>query len=299
MLCRDPYVKGKHAYPCGRCFPCLHKRKRVWTHRIMLESLLHKDNCFITLTYADEHLPKGGSLAPSEIQQWLKRFRFAIAPLRIRYYVIGEYGDATQRPHYHAAIFGYPKCRFGVSRYSRERKDCCDVCDTVRDTWGRGNVYVGSLETQSAQYVAGYVTKKMTRKDDARLKGRYPEFARMSLRPGIGADAMHDVASVFLQFNLEDLQGDVPSALRHGNRLMPLGRYLRRKLRLYAGMGEKAPEQELPPDVQAVYDAAVKATEHFPWARNTVYKNALIDAGSQRVENMKSRLGLSKSRRYM
>lgn len=265
----------------------------------MLESLMHGDNCFVTLTYDDEHLPKGGSLAPSEVQQWLKRFRSALEPRKIRYYLVGEYGDTTQRPHYHVAVFGYPKCLYGLSRYSRERKDCCPNCDTVRDTWGRGNVYVGSLETQSAQYVAGYVTKKMTRKDDPRLKGRYPEFARMSLRPGIGADAMHEVASVFMQFNLEDLQGDVPSSLRHGSRLLPLGRYLRRKLRVYSGMAPSAPEQRLTPEVQAVWDAAVKATEHFPQARDTVYKNALIDAGNQRVENMRARLGLSPKRKML
>ena len=42
--------------------------------------------------------------------------------------------------------------------------------------------------------------QKMTAKDDPRLSGRPPEFCRMSLKPGIGADAMWDVASDFRRF---------------------------------------------------------------------------------------------------
>lgn len=126
----------------------------------------------------------------------------------------------------------------------------------------------------------------MTKKDDPRLQGRYPEFCRMSLRPGIGADAMHDVASVLLQFNLVDLQGDVPSSLRHGSRLLPLGRYLRRKLRTMVGKDEKAPEI-INEEMQALFEG----TRCLPTsdARNQAFKNALFDAGTQKVLNQESR----------
>lgn len=67
----------------------------------------------------------------------------------------------------------------------------------------------------------------------------------MSLRPGIGAHAMHDVASSLLQFNLEKSQGDVPSTLRHGSRTLPLGRYLRKTLRSLIGKEKNAPQSEL------------------------------------------------------
>lgn len=82
----------------------------------------------------------------------------------------------------------------------------------------------------------------MTRNDDPRLNGRSPEFARMSRRPGIGVFAMDDVADVLLRFNLVSPQGDVPSSLRHGSREMPLGRFLRGKLRERVGLDAKAPE---------------------------------------------------------
>lgn len=95
---------------------------------------------------------------------------------------------------------------------------------------------VASLSYKSAAYVASYTVKKMTSRSDVRLKGRHPEFARMSLRPGIGASAMHDVASVILQYNLENRE--VPQFLNHGGRAFPLGRYLRKNLRRFVGQDE-------------------------------------------------------------
>lgn len=243
MKCRSPFVRGMQVFPCGQCIPCRINRRRMWTHRIMLEALKHEHSSFVTLTY--EVPPEGDTLVPKDLQDWLKRLRKEIEPQRIRYYAVGEYGDNTQRPHYHIALFGYEPCRLGQSTYTRFRKNCCPQCDRIRDTWGNGLVYVGSLEVSSAQYIAGYVTKKMTSKSDPRLNGRYPEFARMSLKPGIGADAVWDIVSTLRQFDLDRTQVDVPSTLRHGKKLLPLGRYLRRKIRIALGRSPNAPEEAL------------------------------------------------------
>lgn len=284
MRCKKPYVaRGGMIYGCGQCLPCRLNRRRIWTHRIMLEAAQYEDNSFLTLTYDDEHLPPDGSLQPKDAQDWLKRFRKAIEPFRVRYYLVGEYGDASNRPHYHLALFGYPACNFGNSRYSH-RDNCCPVCDLVRDTWAKGHVFVGKLETSSAQYIAGYVTKKMTAKDDPRLKGRYPEFARMSLRPGIGADAMHEVASTLMEFNLESAQSDVPSALRHGTRELPLGRYLRRKLRLMVGKDEKISQEaftEMGKEMLSVLEASKSSPEGLSAKQIVLQKNK---GSVQRIE---------------
>lgn len=148
---------------------------------------------------------------------------------------------------------------------------------------------MGTLTPESAQYIAGYVTKKMTSKDDIRLLGRYPEFSRMSLRPGIGADALHEVADVLMKFNLVDVEGDVPSSLRHGARLMPLGRYLRRKLRLLVGHDEAAPEKTL-----KEMEEALRPLFDLAYETSRAKKSVLLEEGAQKVLSMETRAKIFK-----
>lgn len=266
----------------------------------MLEANLWSDNAFVTLTYDEDKMPRledgRGVLLIEEHQNFMKRLRKGFSEIsggkKIRFYGVGEYGDNSWRPHFHYALFNFPNCRFGHSTYSRVIKDCCVVCDLVRDTWGRGNILVAELNTNTAQYVCGYVTKKMTAKDDPRLKGLPPEFARMSLRPGIGGDAMHDVASTLMQFNLDDKQGDVPSTLRHGKRILPLGRYLQKRLRRFVGRDEKAPQEVLDK-----LKADLQPLRTFAFNASLPLKGEIIKAADQAVVNMEKRAEIFKSRK--
>lgn len=189
-------------------------------------------------------LPKKNSatLSPPHLRDFLKRLRARVQPTRLRYFAVGEYGDRSDRPHYHMALFGLSGCSFGTTRLRKLQtsKSCCPSCDLVQSCWSHGSIFIGELNSVTAGYISGYVVKKMTSTDDLRLDGRHPEFARMSLRPGIGADMMDEVASVLLQYD-EDLQ-DVPTALRHGSSMMPLGRYLCQQLRKRMGRDPKSPQ---------------------------------------------------------
>lgn len=269
----------------------------------MLETHQWSDNAFVTLTYSDENLPmsatKKPSLYPKHVQDWLKRLRKEIEPIKVRYYAVGEYGDESHRPHYHAAMFNLPTCSRGNTRAGTRRapsgwQGCCPACELVGKTWGHGNVYLGVLEAHSAQYICGYVTKKMTKPDDARLEGRYPEFARMSLRPAIGLSAMHDVASEFMRFNLDSSQADVPSGLRHGKKVWPLGRYLTGRLREMTGKEKQAPEatiQKIQEAVQPVRQAAFDASQSF--------SEALAEANKGSVASVKARAKIQRQRKTL
>lgn len=237
MLCKNPYVQGILPYGCGQCLPCRINRRRLWTSRLLLEQAKHSDSSFVTLTYSEKKLPKGATLVPKHTQDWLKKLRRKTDG-GIRFYLVGEYGDASERPHYHVALFGYPACAWYPNEDAesiRQRNKCvCIPCSTIRSTWGNGLTDCGSLTKDSAQYVAGYVTKKMTSKDDIRLSGRHPEFARMSNRPGIGALAVAEISEVLQsQFGVNSLVNnrDVPVSLNLGKSGLPLGRYLRSKIR--------------------------------------------------------------------
>jgi len=158
--------------------------------------------------------------------------------LKIRFYAVGEYGDGSERPHYHVVIFNWYGCkRLRTKRVVGTNKpdpeNCCDNCRLVSRTWGMGNIELGELNPASAAYIAEYTVKKMTKASDKRLDGRFPEFARMSRQNGgIGSDAMWDVASTMLRVNLDN----VPFVVQHGMKKLPLGRYLRRKLHDRAGV---------------------------------------------------------------
>jgi hypothetical protein len=211
----------------------------------MLESLCHGDNAFVTLTYNDENYPHDHSVDPRELQLYLKRLRKRF-PRPLRYFAVGEYGDHTMRPHYHLALFGYPTCIYGQTTISKSgNPTCCSNCGQLYDAWGKGSIQNARLEPESCQYICGYVVKKMTRDTDIRLEGRLPEFARMSLKPGIGHDMMHDLAHKLMDLNLDEKLLDVPTTLAHGTSEYPLGRYLRKKLRKMIGRDEKTPEKSL------------------------------------------------------
>lgn len=235
-MCKKPFRQGVAEFGCGQCMPCRVNRRRLWCSRIMLETTLHAASYFVTLTYSPEYLPDDKSVSIRHCQLFLKRLRRLVEPLRFRYYIVGEYGERSLRPHYHAVFFGLPL------EDHKNGKPCeCYVCRS----WTDGYVYIGSVTAESASYVAGYCTKKLTKAGDARLQGRHPEFARMSLRPwvkgepgGIGGGAVKalvDAATTDSGSRYLIENGDVFESYTIGKKRWPLGRYLRRCVR--AGLG--------------------------------------------------------------
>jgi len=231
----------------------------------LLELQSHEFASFWTLTYDENQYPASGSLSPRDTTLFLKRLREKLLPRKIRYYLIGEYGDDTFRPHYHAALYG-------VSELETQ---------TVSTCWGKGFVHSGELNQDTAQYLTGYVTKKMTKNDDHRLNGRHPEFARMSRCPGLGALAvpvLADALSSKAGSRSIAVSGDVPTALRHGRSNLPLGRYLRRKLREELGF-DTVGGQEKPKILNALKVQALCAAE----GSTTRYLQKKVDAEKQKI----------------
>jgi hypothetical protein len=269
----------------------------------MLETAQHTENAFVTLTYSDENLPADGSLQPSDLQKWLKRLRKRIDPTRVRYYAVGEYGDTSWRPHYHVGLFGFPSCAHGQTR-RRPRwteKDCCPNCRIIAETWANdkgqiGRIDLAKLETGSANYLAGYVTKKMTKPDDPRLEGRYPEFSRMSLKPGIGGDAIPEVADVVMRWTPEGQE--VPMALRHGSVIMPLGKYLVRKLREQSGR-DPGPTELTVAQAQAKLHHLSEIANQAPGLKKEVFKSLIQEEFASKVKAKEHKHRLFKRGRHL
>lgn len=163
--------------PCGKCTECLLERARDWSIRCTHEAKMHAQNAFITLTYAPEHLPSDNKLKYLDFQLFMKRLRKHYNQ-EISFFMCGEYGDETQRPHYHACLFGID---FEDKKKERQNDhgDTIWSSETLTQIWGLGHTELGSVTQKSAGYVARYVLKKQN-----------PEapqgFQKMSLKKAIG-----------------------------------------------------------------------------------------------------------------
>lgn len=158
--CLNPYNPPDQPgvyFGCGHCLPCKIKRRSVWSIRMLHEMSTSRDTCFVTLTYDDRHLVRSpslithaGTLMKHHLQAFFKRLRRRMLrdglDCRVKYYACGEYGDVTQRPHYHAIVFGISV------PYLRS---------VLPDIWHHGSRNDVSVVTdQRIRYVAGYIDKK-------------------------------------------------------------------------------------------------------------------------------------------
>lgn len=178
---RDRYGDSLLLLPCGKCLGCVSDYRSSWAVRILLEASLYEHNCFITLTYRDECLPKDNRPHRDEIVRFFKRLRKAIG-VPIRYFYCGEKGSSntgTHRAHYHAIIFGYDFPDRVV--HGRSLNGSILYRSKILEAaWPFGLSSIGDVEPGSACYVAQYSTKKkLTGIDDG-------SFVGMSRMPGLG-----------------------------------------------------------------------------------------------------------------
>lgn len=272
----------------------------IWKTRTHLEAIGHRQNSFVTLTLRDDQLvysiqARAPTLIPEDLTLWLKRFRKAIEPSKIRFYAAGEYSPA-ERPHYHLIIFGYAGCHYGKSRYSDGRTiDCCSQCDLVRDTWGKGIIETQVYAPEHGAYVAGYVMKKMTSKNDRRLNGRHPEFSRQSNQNGgIGANAVGALVPVARARLEAGTEIDVPTAVRIDGKISPLGRYLRQQIRKALGGDGKAPPEVIAQMEAEMLPLLAKSRTH---PEDITLKKQLVSRARTKIESIKARAEMNNSRK--
>lgn len=133
------------------------------------EQKQHDRNSFLTLTYDEEHVPSDGSLRPRDAQLFWKKLRKA--GFTFRYFLCGEYGDITARPHYHAIIFGEDFENDRTLKF-KKKENPYYVSDSVDKAWGLGHAILADVNETTISYVAGYVQKKVSGKRARVVEGK-------------------------------------------------------------------------------------------------------------------------------
>lgn len=207
-------ARDRITVPCSKCYACLARKRAEWAFRLSNELKASDTAFFFTLTYSDEYdkgtvskrdiqlfikrLRKGIAEAHKTSESEHLTPKGIIPPLsnrvpqiaekgpktgtygsvkkepKFRYFVTGEYGEKTNRPHYHGIFFNIPNIR-GLFKYD-------SAFNLVNDAWGLGIVHVGEVTPASINYVAKYcITRHLPQ-----VGVKMPPFSLMSTKPGIG-----------------------------------------------------------------------------------------------------------------
>lgn len=191
MDCFYPVLTSHGQVPCGTCIPCLKRRQSDWTFRLTEELKVSSSCHFITLTYDESSVPTAmladfplgqdlqstNVLCKRDVQLWMKRLRKYLGNHKIRFFLCGEYGSKTLRPHYHAIIFNFP--------------DSLNLRDYLQRSWKKGFVTISSVTPARIAYVAKYVSCYTFLPRRLRDK-RYRPFILCSRRPAIGSNYLSD-----------------------------------------------------------------------------------------------------------
>lgn len=155
--------------PCGKCLPCLSNKRADWSFRLGIEHRYSKSSYFVTLTYSPKFLPEHG-VSKRHVQLFMKRLRKK-SQAKIRYYLVGEYGSLTGRPHYHIILFNFD----GHEKHIQSAW-------STRSNEPFGTVHIGRVTQASIMYCTKYVIQRvyMVPKDMSK------PFAVMSRSFGIG-----------------------------------------------------------------------------------------------------------------
>jgi len=184
---------------CGNCIGCRLEDSRQWAIRATHEASLYgHNNCFITLTYDKENLPKHSHLDYNEPVLFMKKLRDKYGP-NIRSFGCAEYGETcgdcgknktdcyiarktgtiykhdweptAGRPHYHICLFNHD---WTDKQYKfTKKKNKYYSSESLTKLWGKGIAITTGMSWETAAYVGRYVTKKIKGKGAKQEKGRY------------------------------------------------------------------------------------------------------------------------------
>lgn len=291
MKCVTPSLiytaQGPMRVPCNRCMACRINKGQEWTLRLLYE-LEKKEGFFVTLTFDEEHYPSDGSLNKKVMQDFNKRVRKHFAgsvKSDYKYYLCGEYGPATLRPHYHLAMLGvdlnppewiFVKMQDGHPIYTSP---------TLSRLWPFGFNSIDYLNKTTINYVTGYIQKKLMGSSARFYKDLHlvPPFQLFSR--GLGLDFLQEHKNQILDNGFVSFYGSK----------MPIPGYYADKI----GLSDLTTDDGVNLRSQLAYDAQDEAMEE--WMHKTGgsefdYAEYVISARLQKKIDMDAKEDIMRSR---
>lgn len=208
--------------PCGRCVECRRTYINGWVFRLTneLKASTTTSAHFLTLTYDDNSLYNPDNSLVTEWgefninykhhQDFIKRLRksYTNGKSTIKYFAVGEYGDKSDRPHFHTILFNADQ-------------------QNVLDTWKHGNVHFGEVTESSIAYTLKYAYKKIGRvhKKDYRDPEVSRALERALISRGLGAE--YAQSKQVIKYYQNDITNNHK---QNGGKVQPLPRYYRERI---------------------------------------------------------------------
>ncbi len=217
------YVHGSESgvinVPCGKCIECRRTYIDGWAFRLEneLKASTTRTAKFITLTYNDDELynPENNlitengefTLNYNHHRNYMQRLRRALPEAKIKYFTAGEYGERTDRPHFHSIIFNATE-------------------QEILNSWIHGSVHFGDVTENSIRYCLKYALKRVARvkKSDYVEKNTYRSPEKSLISKGLGIE--YTTKPAIKKYYQNDIERAVT---RENGKQQALPRYYREK----------------------------------------------------------------------
>lgn len=260
MRCYKPILlKIGEQVPCNRCYACRYNRTAQWSFRIQEEERRSSSSYFVTLTYSPENLPrcpKGRpTLRKQDMIKFMKRLRklTTASGQKLKYYLVGEYGSQTGRPHYHAIIMNATEAQIKMA-YHLDGKIL-------------GHLHFGDVQSASVGYTLKYMLKDYRRKYS---DTRQPTFSIMS--KGLGLSYLTDEIIKWYHSDLSRSYVQLTGGVK-----VPLPRYF--KLRIFDNDQRRRQA--------AITDAAIAFAPHIDFDEIALYELRIKHALAREAPDLK------------
>ncbi len=219
-------------HSCKKCQACkINQAKKQAT--VIKLAIKHAalPSYFVTVTYNDHWLPSNkegtvASLRYSEIQEFTRKLKKE--QKQMKYFTAAEYGSTTGRPHYHLIMINYlmPNDLKPITADGYQKNLFWSA--TITKTWKKGNVIIAPATAGSAEYVTGYVVKKMGHDWKGRPEKLGIENERHTMSPGLALPA-------WKKWIKEAIDNGANDAVNIDSRTEPIPDYFKYKTRRELG----------------------------------------------------------------